>query len=349
MQDFKNNLILYTKSAREALTLLDLVPAASTLFAIDENDKMKGTVTDGDIRRGLLNGLSLETSIDKYMNTSFRYLRNSDNLIASIQQFREKKILLVPLLDSDNRIIRVLDLSSHKSLLPLDAVIMAGGRGERLKPYTEHLPKPMLLVGDKPIIEHNINRLISYGIDNIHININYLGEKISSHLGDGSSRSAKISYVNESVPLGTAGALKLHNNFANDVILLMNADLLTNIDLEGFYLEFTKSEADMSVATIPYNIQIPYGVLDINDVSEITGINEKPTYTYYSNSGIYLLKKEVIDLIPENIKFNATDLIEVVIKKRLKLTSFPILDYWLDIGKTDDYHKAQKDIYHIKF
>ncbi|MGZ4056478.1 MAG: sugar phosphate nucleotidyltransferase, partial [Bacteroidia bacterium] len=162
------------------------------------------------------------------------------------------------------------------------------------------------------------------------------------------SKGAKISYVKETEPLGTAGALTLHKNFANDCILLMNADLLTNIDLENFYMEFISKKADMAVATVPYSIKIPYGVLDLNENADVISINEKPTYTYYSNSGIYLLKKELIDLIPPNVKYNATDLIEKVISKNLKLISFPILDYWLDIGKIDDYHKAQKDINHIK-
>ncbi|MGZ4055731.1 MAG: sugar phosphate nucleotidyltransferase, partial [Bacteroidia bacterium] len=183
MQDFKNNLIYSHQTAREALALLDLVPAGSTLFVINNDSRMVGTITDGDVRRGLLNGLSLTEQIDKYMNASFRYLNRSNNTIQTLRKYREQKILLVPFLNEENKIIKVLDLSVIKSVLPLDAVIMAGGRGERLKPYTDTLPKPMLPVGNKPIIEHTIDRLVNYGIENIHININYLGDKISSYLG----------------------------------------------------------------------------------------------------------------------------------------------------------------------
>jgi NDP-sugar pyrophosphorylase family protein len=252
------------------------------------------------------------------------------------------------LVDSDFNIIKILDLEKIKGYISVDVLIMAGGEGSRLRPLTLEVPKPLLKVGDKPIIEHNIDRLIGYGVSNFHISLKYMSEKIKKYFGDGSSKEVYIDYVLEEQPMGTIGALKLIEDTKSDDVLVMNSDLLTNIDFEDFYTFFKNSDASMAVATTGYNVSIPYAVLEINSDNVVKSFKEKPTYTYYSNAGIYLIKREVIELIPKSKFFDATDLMQLIIEKELKLVNYPILGYWLDIGNHTDFAKAQEDIKHIQ-
>jgi NDP-sugar pyrophosphorylase family protein len=220
---------------------------------------------------------------------------------------------------------------------------MAGGRGLRLKPLTDNIPKPLLKVGEKPIIQHNIDRLASFGIDDYWISLNYLGELIESHLKTELNKNINVEYVWEKEPLGTIGAASKIDNFQHEFILVMNSDLLTNVDYEKFFLDFLEKDADLAVVTIPYQVSIPYAVLETRN-GTVESFKEKPTYTYYSNGGIYLMKKKVLNLIPKNTFFNTTDLMEILIKEKCKLISYPFSGYWLDIGKHDDFEKAQFDI-----
>jgi len=224
---------------------------------------------------------------------------------------------------------------------------MAGGQGTRLRPLTEKIPKPLLKVGDKSIIDINLDRLISYGINNFYISILYLGDQIENHLINRKLRKIKIDFLREKKPLGTIGAASMIKDFSNDYVLVTNSDILTLLDYEDFFSEFLKSGADMSVVGIPYEIKIPYAVMKIenNFVKEFV---EKPNYIYYSNGGIYLLKKEILLNIPKNQFYNATDLMNSIIENGGKLHTYPLKEYWLDIGKHDDYLKANGDIKHLK-
>lgn len=286
MTDYKNNIIHQNQVLRDALEKLNAVPEGLTLFVIDENDCMVGTLTDGDIRRGLLEGKAIQDEIKYFMFKNFRYLQRNNYSLNEIDELKQKRIKLLPLLDHQKKIIRIIELEKLKSLLPIDVVIMAGGRGVRLKPLTDSIPKPLLKIGDKPIIEHNIDRLIDYGIDTIHISIRYLGHMIKNYLGNGEGKNVAITYVEEEEALGTLGAASLIQEFTHEHILIMNSDLLTNIDFEDFYRNFINTDADMAVASIPYKVNIPYAVLETANTS-ITAFTEKPTYTYYSNAGIY--------------------------------------------------------------
>ena len=235
-----------------------------------------------------------------------------------------------------------------RSYLPVDAVIMAGGRGQRLSPLTDSTPKPLLKVGDKPIMEHNLERLALYGIDDFWVSVKYLGEQIEDYFSDGSKRNVKIRYVWENEPLGTIGAVSKINDFEHDYILVTNSDILTNLDYEHFFLDFLKHDADFSVVSIPYQIDIPYAVLETSSIN-IISLKEKPSYTYYSNGGIYLMKKSVLKHLPKDRFFNATDLMEKLIGEGHKVISYALSGYWLDVGKHEDFDKAQKDILQIKF
>jgi NDP-sugar pyrophosphorylase family protein len=225
---------------------------------------------------------------------------------------------------------------------------MAGGRGIRLSPLTDSTPKPLLKIGNKPILEHIIDRIALFGIKDVFISINYLGNQIKDYFQNGESKNIDIKYIEEDSPLGTIGSVRNIEQFDHDFVMITNSDLLSNINYEDFFLDFIEKDADMSIVTIPYNVNIPYAVLETNN-NKIINFKEKPTYTYYSNAGIYLLKKSILEKIPKNTFYNATDLMEELIKNTNKVYSYPLIGYWLDIGNPDDYAKAENDIKMIKF
>jgi len=348
MNKFSENTIYDYQTVREALARLDkfALKINLTLFVLSKEDKLVGTITDGDIRRGLLAGDNLGDPISKIMHTQFRFIKKNNYTLDQLSEFRKKGISLVPVLDDEGKIDRVISFRDQITLLPLDVVLMAGGIGERLKPLTDNIPKPLLPIGDKPIIEHNIDRLIRFGVDQFIIAVRHMSEKIESYLGNGSEKNINIQYQKEDKPMGTIGALSQVPNFQHNAIIVMNSDLLTNIDYEDFYKKFLEDDASICVASVPYKINVPYAIMELEN-NTITSLKEKPTYTYYANAGIYLIKKEVLSLIPKNEKFDATELIELAIKKNMKVSTYPILGYWLDIGKHEDYKKAQEDIKHI--
>ncbi len=350
MKDSKQHIILDTQTIREALLLLNEIEdkAELTLFVINEERYVLGSITDGDIRRGLLAGFALDMPISAIMFRDFRFLEKSDIDLQKIELYKSLGIKLIPILNKQKQLVKLVSLSQKKTILPVDAVLMAGGRGERLRPMTDNLPKPLLKVGEKPIIEYNIDRLIEYGIDNIYLSVKYLAHLLEAYFGNGEAKEISIQYIHEQNPLGTIGAVSLAEGFHHATVLVMNSDLLTNIDFEDLYKSYIAENADIAVATIPYQVNIPYGILETED-SKIIALKEKPTYTYYANAGIYLIRREIINLIPHNQFFNATDLIELLIAKGYKVCHYPILGYWLDIGKIDDFRKAQEDIKHIRF
>lgn len=310
---------------------------AMTLFVIDENGRMVGTLTDGDIRRALIAGKGVDCPVEEVMHRNFYSISSKDD-IRKLKMLREGKIILVPLLDADRRIMEAIDLSTRKSALPIDAVLMAGGKGERLRPLTLDKPKPLLKIGDKAIIDRNIDRLIEYGIDHISVTVNYLKEQIMEHFKH-PRLGVKVNCVSEPRYLGTIGSVKFVGNFCNDTILVMNSDLFTNINYEDFFLHFKDHDADMSVAAVPYRIAVPYGIMDLEGI-RLKGLIEKPTFNYYANGGIYLIKREMLDLIPSDTFFDATDLINKLIKTDRRVIRFPINGTWIDIGNPQEYQKA---------
>lgn len=348
MQNYSRHLVLKDTILRDALKQLDVLGEDAVLIVTNENEQLIGSLTDGDVRRGLLKEYSLDNSIQNYIQYNPRFIRKSECDISYIKKLREENIRILPVLDDEGRIVNVVNLRLLKSYLPVDAVIMAGGRGTRLQPLTNTVPKPLLKIGKKPIIQHNLDRLASFGIDDFWISLRYKGEQVESFFGNGKDRSININYVWENEPLGTIGAAKKVTNFKHDYVLVTNSDILTNLDYEGFFLDFIERGADLSVVTIPYKVTIPYAVLETSN-GTISDFREKPTYTYFSNGGIYLMKRKVIQHIPEGTFFNATDLLEHLIKNGNRVVSYPFHEYWLDIGKHDDFNKAQEDVKHIKF
>lgn len=316
-----------------------------TLFVVDAQGRMVGSLTDGDIRRSLINGITLDASVSLAMNRNFHYLEYGNISVDEIKRLKSKKIVLLPYLDCNKHILKIYNLQKHKSILPIDAVLMAGGKGLRLRPLTEKVPKPLLKVGDKPIIDYNIDRLLEYGIDRISVTVNYLKEQIESYIGESRSES-NIQCIREPQYLGTIGSVRFVEHFYHDTVLVMNSDLFTNINYEDFFSHFLEHQADMSVAAVPYSVSIPYGIFDL-DGRDIKGIKEKPTFNYYANAGIYLIKRELLELIPPNAFFDATDFLNLLISKEYKVIRYPITGYWLDIGKFEDFDKAQELVNHL--
>jgi NDP-sugar pyrophosphorylase family protein len=316
---------------------------------VDQTERLLGTVTDGDIRRGLLKNFEISDIVGVFMHTQFKSVVSKRVSPEVLRSFRNANLTLIPVVEQNGMLVNVIDLTKTKTILPITAVIMAGGKGERLRPLTETVPKPMLHVGNKPIIEHNIDRLIQFGVREIYISINYLGDQIKNYFGDGSSKGISIRYVEETEPLGTIGALSLIPEFEEETIFLINSDLLTNIDLEQFYTNHHDAGANMSVASIPYRVQVPYAVLEAQD-ERVLGFVEKPGYNYHVSAGMYLIARDALmKWLPKKGFYNATDFMEKLIAEQGKLIHYPHTGYWLDIGKYADYIKAQEDIKYIRF
>lgn len=316
------------------------------LFVVDEDQKVVGTLTDGDVRRSLIDGAKLDDAVCQIMHRDFHYIRQGDpDMVMELHNLRESDLRLIPILDETEHLVDIIDLERFRTSLPIDAVLMAGGKGERMRPLTEKTPKPLLPVGDKAIIDHNVDRIIQFGIKHIFVTVNYLKEQIEDHFA-APHYGVQVKCVRETKFLGTIGSIKLVKEFYNDTILVMNSDLFTNINFEDFYLHFKEHNAEMSVAALPYSVSIPYGVFDLEG-REIRGLVEKPTYNYYVNAGIYLLKRSVLDEIPEDTMFHSTDLIEQLIAKRKKVIRFPLNGAWIDIGNPQEYKKANELVKHL--
>lgn len=342
-----NHIINQNINLIEALSRInEIAPEPLVLFVLDDENRMVGTLTDGDSRRALIAGASVNDKVEKIMHKNFNYMKVEDlDNVKEIKRQRDLMMRLVPILDKEHHIVEIINLEKYKTRLPIDAVLMAGGKGERLRPLTEKTPKPLLKVGDKCIIDHNIDRLISYGVKNISVTVNYLGEQLEEHFAEPRGE-VKVQTVREPKYLGTIGSIRFVKEFHNDTVLVMNSDLFTNINYEDFFLHFKEHDAEMSVAAIPYNVSIPYGILDLKG-RNIQGVLEKPKYTYYANAGIYLIKQRVLKEIPNDVFFNATDLVEKLISEGKDVIRYPLNGTWIDIGNPQEYQKANDLIKHL--
>lgn len=346
MRSYTEHLITEGSGIKSALERLNMLAKDAILFVVNEKKQLLGSLTDGDVRRGLLKDLTMEDRVEDFIQFDPKFIRKDDYSLDQIIELRENNFKVIPVLNGDREIVNVVNFRFLKSYLPLDAVIMAGGKGSRLRPLTNDTPKPLLKIGDKPIIDYGLERLRQFGVDDFWISLNYLGEQIEQHLGDGSDRGVHINYLWENKPLGTIGAVSKVRKFQHEHVLVTNSDLLTNIDYEDFYLDFCDKEADMAVVTIPYHVDVPYAVIETSD-HNIISFAEKPTYTYYSNGGIYLIKSKLLEQIPPDSFYNSTDLMQKLLEEGYRVISYPMRQYWLDIGKPKDFEKAQEDIKHL--
>lgn len=348
MEDNKH-FISQDKTLLDALKQINEIgTGALVLFVLNNKEQMVGTLTDGDARRAQIAGVCIDDSLDKVMHRNFNFLRKGINDdVRHLREQKEMKMKLVPILDKDDHIVEIVNLEKYRTKLPVDAVIMAGGKGERLHPLTERTPKPLLKIQDKPIIDYIVEHIISFGIKNISVTVNYLKEQIIEHFAE-PKNGVQVKCFGEPKFLGTIGSICYVENFENDTVLLMNSDAITDLNLEEFYLHFKEHHADMSIAAVPYTISIPYGILDLEG-RYVKGVLEKPTYNYYANTGIYLIKRCLLNLIPQGEFFNATDFMELLMKNGYKVVRYPLNGTWIDIGNPQEYQKAKDLVKHINF
>ncbi len=334
-------------SIQDAIECLDKVDV-KLIVIVSKDHTLLGTVTDGDIRRALLKHLAINTPLSNVMNCSPKFLVEGDSEIKATQLKRLFGIPAVPKLDQQQHVVDLMGIKKGTEKRDNTVFIMAGGFGKRLKPLTNNCPKPMLLVGEKPILENIIEKFINSGFHNFYISTHYLNEQIENYFGDGSQFGINIHYIREDFPLGTAGALALLPNKAiMQPIIMMNGDLLTQVKFDEFLDYNIENTADISMAVRDYEVQVPYGVIE-HTGNLITKITEKPKKTYFINAGIYCISPCVLKEIDVNKPLDMPDLIERQFNVNRNVSMFPIHEYWLDIGKMDDFKQAQSDILKFK-
>lgn len=328
---------------REALQIID-IGAVKFAIVVDEDDKLIGTLTDGDIRRAILDEKTLEDSIESIYFKDPTVVNVSNTKEEIINLCRAKKIYQIPVVDNEGRVVSIdlFDELLKPTVHPNKVILMVGGLGTRLRPLTENTPKPMLNVGGKPILQTIVDKFVSYGFINIVMCVGYKSNIIKDFFGDGSKFGANITYIFEEKRMGTAGALSLLDAHPDEPFFVMNGDLLTNVNFEHL-LEFHL--ASNSIATLcvrEYDFQVPYGVVNMEQ-GKILSIEEKPVHKFFVSAGVYMLNPSCIEFIPNNDFYDMPTLLEKLIEKENIITSFPLREYWLDIGQIDEYEKANRE------
>jgi dTDP-glucose pyrophosphorylase/CBS domain-containing protein len=337
-------------TVREAMACINRSARLGIGLVVDDDGRFLNTLSDGDVRRGLLRGVSLEDPIATLLaiKTDTPHplpvsASDTTDRATLLDIMRGRAVRQVPLLAPDGRVTSVVTLND---LIPdeprsLQAVVMAGGFGTRLRPLTEHTPKPMLPIAGRPLMEHIIGQLRNTGVRKINIATHFQAEKIVDHFGDGRNFGVDIAYVREEQPLGSGGALGLMQR-PSDPVLVINGDVLTDVDFRQMFLFHQEHRAVLTVAVRQYEVQVPYGVIDC-DGPLVTNLREKPQLTFLVNAGIYLLEPHVYDYISANEHMHMTDLVERLLAKHETVARFPVREYWLDIGQHADYERAQTD------
>jgi dTDP-glucose pyrophosphorylase/predicted transcriptional regulator len=340
----KINKIKISKNStiREALKAISQ-DSLRIAVVVDKKDKLVGTLTDGDIRRGLLKGLSMESSVDSIVSKNPVVVKKKDSEKDILKIAIAKKIYQIPVINNSGKIVGIYTLDEFivpkKKLNKI--IIMAGGKGTRLRPLTKNVPKPMLKIGNKPILLTIVEKFKESGYKNFIMCVNYKSKIIEDYFGDGKKFGVKIEYIREKKRMGTAGALSLFKKKPKEPIFVINGDLLTTLDFEKLLDFHNENNSDATMCIQEYNIKSPYGEIKLNK-EKIISIREKPTYKILVNAGLYVLNPKCIDLIPKKF-YDMTLLFNNMISKKYKITSFPIGEYWTDIGQINDYKKANNE------
>lgn len=343
MNSYKKTLISPNATIRRALEIIDS-GSMKIALVVDENEKLLGTITDGDIRRYILKGVGLDDLIEAIYFRTPTTCGINDSKEKVLQLAVAHKLYQIPIVDGDGRVVGIAKVD--ELLQPLQrtnkVVLMAGGLGTRLSPLTDTTPKPMLHVGNKPILETIIENFSKYGYTDIILSVSYKSHIIEEYFGNGEALGVKIDYVHESKRMGTAGALSLMRDRLTEPFFVMNGDLLTNINFENMYDYHLSHDAIATMAVREYDFQVPYGVVNVQD-GRIVSIEEKPIHKFFVSAGIYMLSPEILAEIPSNEFFDMPTLFERIIAKGCNAVSFPIREYWLDIGRMSDYERANSE------
>ena len=343
MKNIENIKLRQNATIKEALGIIDS-GAMQIALVVDDNDKLLGTLTDGDIRRGILRGLDLDSSIETIVFKEPAIAKISSTKEEILKIALSKKLHQIPIID-DNGI--VLDLKEIEELVEPKiktnrVILMVGGLGTRLRPLTQDMPKPMLKVGNKPILQTIVEKFAEYGFVNITMCVNFNASIIRDYFGDGKEFGVNIDYVLEQKRMGTAGALSLLKERPSEPFFVMNGDLLTNVNFEHIFNYHMLNKATATMCVREYDYEVPYGVVKMND-NKIIEIAEKPVQKFFVSAGIYMLSPEILDLIPKNEFYDMPALFEKLIKLSKNVISFPIREYWLDIGRMEEYQRANEE------
>lgn len=343
MKNHKNIILQKTSTIKEALLVIK--NGAMKIALVVENNKLVGTITDGDIRDALLIGLELSDSIESVYNKNPIVCYENNSIQEIIDKLLNKKIQQIPILNDKHEIIGIEEIDEliKPHIKTNKVILMVGGLGTRLRPLTEDIPKPMLKVGDKPILETIVLNFKKYGFINIVMCVNYKSHVIEDYFGDGKTFGINIEYIYEKDRMGTAGALSLLESNLEEPFFVMNGDLLTNINFDHLLKYHIDNNSFATMCLRKYEYDIPYGVVNIDEKSHITSIKEKPQYSYFVNGGIYLINPNALAYIPNDKFFDMPSLFEIMLKDDKICSSYIIKKYWLDIGRLSDYEKANRE------
>lgn len=341
MKNWTDTLVREGASVHEAVATID-ASAVQIALVVDGERRLLGTITDGDVRRAILRGVSLEDPVTQVMNENPTTAREHDDPETVLALMRQRRLHQVPVLDATWRVVglRVIDDLLVPTRRTNPVVLMAGGLGSRLRPLTDDCPKPLLRVGSNPILETILEKFVQSGFQRFYISVNYRAEMIEEHFGNGDRWGARIDYLREEQRLGTAGALSLLPERPTEPVLVMNADLLTQLNFSHL-LDFHTSHGSMATMCVrEYEMQVPYGVIETRS-HRILDIREKPTERYLVNAGVYVLEPKALDLIPGNRCFDMPELFRMLIGRGAETAVFPIREYWMDIGQLEDLQRAK--------
>jgi dTDP-glucose pyrophosphorylase len=348
MKHLESLFVTKDTTIKKALGVIDKA-AMRIAIVVDKNNKFLGTLSDGDIRRALLASSSLDNTIENIYYKDSTTANSNESKESIIKKAIQNKVYQIPILDNDNFVVDVLDLATLLTTQKRKnkVILMAGGLGTRLRPLTENTPKPLLKVGNKPILQTIIENFANHGFENIIISLNYKSQMIRDFFKEGKEFGVNIEYIEETKRLGTAGALALLEENPKEPFFVMNGDLLTNVNFAELLDFHTSSNSTGTMCVREYQYQIPYGVIETRE-EQITSIVEKPIQKFFVNAGIYLLNPSVLEHVPKDEFYDMPTLFEQLIKKKQKVSSFPIHEYWLDIGQHHDFTKANEE-YHENF
>jgi dTDP-glucose pyrophosphorylase len=343
-KNWKKTLLSPATSVRAAIEILD-ASALQICIVVGKDRRLLGTVTDGDIRRAILRNVPLDSPIEEIMNRDPIVGTAAEDDETVLTRMKVDFVNQIPLLDADRRVVglaHIDDLLRVGGIRDNWVVLMAGGLGQRLRPITNDVPKPLLHVGGRPLLQNILERFVDQGFRNFYISVNYKSEMIVDHFGDGGRWGAKIRYLVEDEALGTAGSLGLIEEPVDEELLVMNADLLTKVSFGNLLDYHLESKADATMGVREYDVQVPFGVVHLDD-HRVLGIDEKPTHRFFVNAGIYVLSPKVLTMIPKDRHLDMPQLIQRLIDRGSATAAFPLREYWLDIGRLEDWTKANRD------
>jgi dTDP-glucose pyrophosphorylase len=343
MKSWERALVSPDHSIKETISAID-AHSLQIALVVDDDRRLLGTVTDGDVRRGLLRGVALSERTQTIMNPKPTVARQGQSRQSIVSLLQKSMLHHLPVVDDQGCIVglEVVDDLLQPAGRDNWVVLMAGGLGTRLQPLTNSCPKPMLKVGNTPILEIILKSFAEQGFTRFFISVNFKAQMFEEYFGDGSRWNVEIQYLREQEKMGTAGSLSLLPQLPERPLIVMNADLITKINFGQFIDFHTQSGSKATMAVREYDFQIPYGVVRLEN-ERIVNIDEKPVQRFFVNAGIYVLSPEVVGIVPSEGVFNMTTLFEDLMKKNVNTNVFPIREYWLDIGQMSDFEKANGD------